>query len=38
MAGRRRQGGGILRQYERDNDGTWHDALMMDMLARDLTS
>ena len=29
---------GILRQSERDNDGTWHDALMMDMLAAELTS
>ena len=29
---------GILRQAERDNDGTWHDALMMDMLAAELTS
>lgn len=29
---------GILRQAERSNDGTWHDALMMDMLRDDLTS
>jgi aminoglycoside 6'-N-acetyltransferase len=29
---------GVLRQAERSNDGTWHDALMMDMLRADLTS
>ncbi len=29
---------GILRQAERGNDGTWHDALMMDLLADELTS
>jgi aminoglycoside 6'-N-acetyltransferase len=28
---------GILRQAERDSDGTWHDALLMDLLAADLT-
>lgn len=28
---------GILRQAERGNDGTWHDALMMDLLATELT-
>lgn len=29
---------GILRLAERDNDGSWHDSLMMDLLADDLTS
>lgn len=29
---------GILRKAERGNDGTWHDALMMDLLAPELTS
>jgi aminoglycoside 6'-N-acetyltransferase len=28
---------GILRQAERGNDGTWHDALLMDLLPDDLT-
>lgn len=28
---------GILRQYERQPDGTWHDALLMDLLPQDLT-
>lgn len=28
---------GILRQAERGNDGTWHDGLMMDLLADELT-
>ncbi|MFI9101567.1 GNAT family N-acetyltransferase [Streptomyces fildesensis] len=27
---------GIMRDYERGLDGTWHDGLMMDLLARDL--
>ncbi len=27
---------GILRQAERGNDGTWHDSLMMDLLATEL--
>jgi len=27
---------GIMRQYERGADGTWHDGLLMDMLAREL--
>jgi aminoglycoside 6'-N-acetyltransferase len=27
---------GILRQYERDPDGKWHDGLLMDLLASDL--
>ncbi|MEU3465057.1 GNAT family protein [Streptomyces sp. NPDC006733] len=27
---------GIMRDYERGPDGTWHDSLMMDLLARDL--
>ncbi|MFI8998661.1 GNAT family N-acetyltransferase [Streptomyces sp. NPDC053542] len=29
---------GIMRQYERGPDGTWHDALLMDLLAADLTN
>jgi aminoglycoside 6'-N-acetyltransferase len=29
---------GIIRQAERGNDGTWHDSLLMDLLAEDLTS
>jgi aminoglycoside 6'-N-acetyltransferase len=29
---------GILRQAERGNDGTWHDALLMDLLPEDLTA
>jgi aminoglycoside 6'-N-acetyltransferase len=28
---------GVMRQAERGNDGTWHDALLMDMLADELT-
>jgi aminoglycoside 6'-N-acetyltransferase len=28
---------GILRQYERGPNGDWHDALLMDLLAHDLT-
>jgi aminoglycoside 6'-N-acetyltransferase len=28
---------GILRKYERGLDGEWHDALLMDLLAQDLT-
>jgi len=28
--------GGIVRQYEQGADGTWHDGLMMDMLAGEL--
>jgi aminoglycoside 6'-N-acetyltransferase len=27
---------GIMRQYERGPDGTWHDGLLMDLLATDL--
>ena len=27
---------GVMRQYERGADGTWHDALLMDLLAADL--
>jgi aminoglycoside 6'-N-acetyltransferase len=27
---------GVMRSYERGPDGTWHDGLMMDMLAADL--
>jgi aminoglycoside 6'-N-acetyltransferase len=28
---------GVLRKYERGPDGTWHDGLLMDMLAEDFT-
>lgn len=28
---------GVLRQYERGRDGSWHDGLLMDLLADDLT-
>ncbi|GAA1546169.1 GNAT family protein [Streptomyces albidochromogenes] len=28
---------GIMRAYERGPDGTWHDGLLMDLLASDLT-
>jgi aminoglycoside 6'-N-acetyltransferase len=28
---------GVMRQYERGNDGTWHDGLLMDLLADELT-
>jgi len=28
---------GIMRQYERAPDGTWHDGLLMDLLREDLT-
>ncbi len=27
---------GVMRQYERGSDGTWHDGLLMDLLADDL--
>ncbi|WP_422664847.1 GNAT family N-acetyltransferase [Acrocarpospora corrugata] len=27
---------GVLRQYERGADGTWHDGLLMDLLAEEL--
>lgn len=27
---------GVMRQYERGPDGTWHDGLLMDLLAADL--
>ena len=27
---------GVMRQYERGLDGTWHDGLLMDMLAEEL--
>ncbi|WP_277437440.1 GNAT family protein [Streptomyces sp. SPB162] len=27
---------GVMRDYERGPDGSWHDGLMMDLLARDL--
>jgi aminoglycoside 6'-N-acetyltransferase len=26
-----------MRRYERGVDGTWHDGLLMDLLAEDLT-
>lgn len=28
---------GIMRRYERGTDGTWHDGLLMDLLADELT-
>lgn len=28
---------GVMRRYERGPDGTWHDALLMDLLAEELT-
>jgi aminoglycoside 6'-N-acetyltransferase len=28
---------GIMRRYERSADGTWHDGLLMDLLAEELT-
>ena len=28
---------GVMRSYERGPDGAWHDALLMDMLAQELT-
>ncbi len=28
---------GIMRQYERGPDGSWHDGLLMDLLADELT-
>ena len=28
---------GIMRKYERGSDGTWHDGLLMDLLAEELT-
>jgi len=28
---------GVLREYELGPDGTWHDGLLMDLLARELT-
>ena len=27
---------GIMRQYERGPDGSWHDGLLMDLLAEEL--
>ena len=29
---------GVMRQYERGPDGTWHDGLLMDLLAGELKS
>ncbi len=29
---------GVMRSYERGADGTWHDGLLMDLLADELTS
>lgn len=28
---------GVMRRYERDDDGDWHDGLLMDLLAEELT-
>lgn len=28
---------GVMRRYERAHDGTWHDGLLMDLLAEELT-
>jgi aminoglycoside 6'-N-acetyltransferase len=28
---------GVMRSYERGSDGTWHDGLLMEMLAQELT-
>jgi aminoglycoside 6'-N-acetyltransferase len=28
---------GVMRQYERGSDGTWHDGLLMDLLAEELS-
>lgn len=28
---------GVMRQYERGSDGTWHDGLLMDLVADELT-
>jgi aminoglycoside 6'-N-acetyltransferase len=28
---------GVMRRYERDADGTWHDGLLMDLLADELS-
>ena len=28
---------GVMRSYERGSDGTWHDGLLMDLLADELT-
>jgi aminoglycoside 6'-N-acetyltransferase len=27
---------GVMRQYEKDNEGAWHDALLMDLLRDEL--
>jgi len=29
---------GIMRQYERGSDGSWHDGLLMDLIAEELIS
>ena len=29
---------GLLREYERGSDGTWHDGLLMDLLAEELNA
>ncbi len=31
------RGVGVMRRYERGHDGTWHDGLLMDLLAPELT-
>jgi aminoglycoside 6'-N-acetyltransferase len=28
---------GVMRRYERGPDGTWHDGLLMELLAEELT-
>jgi aminoglycoside 6'-N-acetyltransferase len=28
---------GVMREYQRDPEGTWHDGLLLDLLARELT-
>jgi aminoglycoside 6'-N-acetyltransferase len=28
---------GVMRQYERSADGNWHDGLLMELLAGELT-
>jgi aminoglycoside 6'-N-acetyltransferase len=29
------RGVGLMREYERGSDGTWHDGLLMELLARE---
>jgi hypothetical protein len=28
---------GVMRRYQRDPDGSWHDGLLLDLLPEDLT-